>query len=165
MFKDQGRKDKKGRKILGKPFVLHHCYDEIENEEKWKKCDALDVYTLGMNATAAAATIIDDDASSDENKKRSSTPHSVAYTKRPVLGRKATKELMKGEKSGDDNIAKAMDRMANARLEYNEDKKLARTMAAEAEARRVALEERMASARRGGWLWRRRRWPPPSKRA
>ena len=67
---------------------------------------------------------IDDDASSDENKKRSSTPHSVAFTKRPVLGRKAAKELMKGKKSGDDNIAKAMDRMANARLEYNEDKKV-----------------------------------------
>jgi hypothetical protein len=137
LFKDQGRKNKKGRKIFGKAFVLHHCYDELGNEEKWKKRDGLDVHTLGMNATAAAATIIDDDASSDENKKRSSTPHSVAFTKRPVLGRKAAKE--KGKKSGDDDIAKAMDRMANARLEYNKDKKLA-------EARRVALEERMAAA-------------------
>ena len=32
---------------------------------------------------------------------------------------------MKGKKAGDDDIAKAIDRMANARLEYNEDKKLA----------------------------------------
>ena len=107
-----------GRKIFGKSFVLHHCYEELGNEEKWKSCDGLDVHNLGMNATEAA-TIIDDDASSDENKKRSSTPHSVAFTKRSVLGRKAAKELMKGKKSGDDNIAKAMHRMANARLEYN----------------------------------------------
>jgi hypothetical protein len=58
-----------------------------------------------------------------------------------VIGKKASKD-MKGRKVGDNDIAKAMDRMANARLEANKDKKLA--MSLEAKARRVASEERMA---------------------
>src|SRR4051794_19626843 len=91
LFKDEGEKYKKGRKITGKPFVLHHCYEELANEEKWRVRE-LDVHAKGMTATEAA-TIIDDGGSSDDNKKRSSTPHSVAYTKRPLLGKKAAKEL------------------------------------------------------------------------
>jgi hypothetical protein len=50
------------------------------------------VHIKGMNATSEATTIIDDDASSDDNKKRSSTPHSVANTRRPLLGKKAPKK-------------------------------------------------------------------------
>jgi hypothetical protein len=94
------------------------------------------------------ATIINDDASSGEDKKTSSTPHSVANTRRPAIGKKATKDK-KGRKVGDDDITKAMDRMANARLETNKDRKLARSLEAEAEAWRVAFEERIYDGRRG----------------
>jgi hypothetical protein len=52
-----------------------------------------------MNVATEATTIIDDDASSDDNKKRSSTPHLVANTRRPLLGKKAPKE-MRGEDRG-----------------------------------------------------------------
>ena len=135
MFRDEGKKTKKGKKILSKPFTLHHCYDVLAHEEKWTKRGRVDVPTfLAQQATVEATIIDDDDSSGDDRKRRSSTPHSVS--KRPVLGRKAAKEL-KGKKAGDDDIAKAVEKMAKAREEYNEGKK-------EAEARRAALEERLA---------------------
>nr|XP_051201932.1 FAM10 family protein At4g22670-like [Lolium perenne] len=94
------------------------------------------------------ATIIDDDDSSDEGKKRRSTPHSVNNGRRSVLGRKTAK-YMKGKKSGDDDIAIDMERIANARLQGNEDRKVARNLEKEAmdamEAQRAALEERLAA--------------------
>jgi hypothetical protein len=102
-----------------------------------------------MAASATGeATIIDDEDSSEEGKKRSSTPHSVNNARRNVLGRKATKD-MKGKMAGDDDIAIAMERIANARLQANEDRKVARNLEKEAmdamEARRAALEERLAA--------------------
>nr|XP_051211072.1 uncharacterized protein LOC127328519 [Lolium perenne] len=90
LFRDVGKKNKKGNKILGKPFTLHHCYEVLGNEEKWKTRVKLEATTMEANATGDA-TIIDDDDSSDEGKKRSSTPHSVNNGLRNVLGRKAPK--------------------------------------------------------------------------
>jgi hypothetical protein len=144
LYRDEGEYTKKGKKILGKAFTLHHCYEVLGNDEKWKT-RGLDVGTLAMNATGEE-TIIDDENSSDEGKKRSITPHSVTNTTRPVLGKKAAKDL-KGKKAGYDDIAKFMDRIANARLQANEDRKLARNLEGkgESEARRAALEERMAA--------------------
>jgi hypothetical protein len=56
---------------------------------------------------------------------------------------------MKGKKAEDDDIAIAMERLANARLQANEDRKIARNLDKEAmdvmEARRAALEERLAT--------------------
>jgi hypothetical protein len=86
------KRNKKGKKIIGKSFVLHHLYEELGNEEKWKNRDEMDVHKKGMNATAEATTIIDDDASSDENKKRRSTPYSVANTRGPCLERRLSKK-------------------------------------------------------------------------
>jgi hypothetical protein len=60
---------------------------------------------------------------------------------------------LEGKKAEDDEIEKAMDRIANARLQANEDINLLRNL--ETKARRAALEE----TRGGGWHWRRRRWP------
>jgi hypothetical protein len=68
----------------------------LGNEEKWKTVKKLDAATIDMNATGEA-TIIDDDASSEDDKKRSSTPHSVANTRRNILGKKEAKDL-KGKK-------------------------------------------------------------------
>jgi hypothetical protein len=114
MYRDVGKKNKKGNKILGKPFMLHHCYEVLGNEEKWKTRRKLDAETIATNATGEA-TIIDDDDSSEEGKKRSMTPHSVNNARRNMPGRKATKD-MKGKKARDDEIAVAMDRISNARL-------------------------------------------------
>jgi hypothetical protein len=142
-----GKKNKKGNKILRKLFMLHHCYEVLGNEDKWKTRGKLDAATIATNATGEA-TIIDDDDSSEEGKKRSSTPHSVNNARRNVLGRKAAKD-MKGKKAGDDDIAVAMDRFSNARFQANEDRKAARNLEQESmeamEARRVALEERLAA--------------------
>ena len=147
LFRDVGKKNKKGNKILGKPFTLHHCYEVLGNEEKWKTRGKLDAATMAANATGDA-TIIDDDDSSDEGKKRSSTPYSVNNGRRNVHGRKTAKD-MKGKKAGDDDIAMAMERIANARLQANEDRKMQRNLEKEAmdaiEARRAALEERIAA--------------------
>jgi hypothetical protein len=123
--------------------VVHHFYEVLGYKEKWKTRGKLDATSIATNATGEA-TIIDDDASSEEGKKRSSTHHSVANTRRNVLGSKATKHL-KGKKAEDDDIAIAMDRIANARLQANEDMKLARSLEHEVEVRRAALEERIAA--------------------
>jgi hypothetical protein len=143
LYINEGRKTKKGKKILAKPFTFHHCFEVLGNQEKWKT-RGKDVATLAATNTTGEATIIDEDASSDEDcKKRSSTLHLVAFTRRNVLGNKAAKEL-KGKKAEGDDIAKAMDAIANARIQANEDRKLARQLEHEAEARRAASEARMA---------------------
>jgi hypothetical protein len=46
MYRDEGKKTKKGNKILAKPFMLHHCYEVLENEEKWKTHEKLDTATI-----------------------------------------------------------------------------------------------------------------------
>jgi hypothetical protein len=120
----------------------------LGNEEKWKTRGKLDATTMAANATGCEATIIDDDDSSEEGKMRSSTPHSVNNARKSVLGRKAAKD-MTGKKAGDDDIAIAMERLVNARLQANEDRKIARNLEKEAmdamEARRATLEVRLAS--------------------
>jgi hypothetical protein len=141
-----GGEQERQKKNLGKPFTMHHCYDVLANEKKWKTRGKLDAATITTNATGKE-TIIDDDDSSEEGKKRSSTPHSVTNTRRNVLGRKAAKD-MKGKKAGDDDIEIAMDRIANARLQANEDRKVARNLEQEAEARRAALGRGLPPMRR-----------------
>jgi predicted nucleic acid-binding Zn-ribbon protein len=81
-----------------------------------------------------------------------------------MLGRKAIKDL-KGKKAGDDDIAIAMDRIANLRLQANEDRKVARNLEDEVEAQRAALEERLAANKERSWHWRRRRLPTRSTNA
>ena len=142
LFKEEGKENKKGKPIAPRTFVFIHCYDLLCNEEKWKSRDGVEV--LSKNAAAEATINLEEDATSDDNK-RSSTPHSVANTRRPLHGKKAAKD-MKGRKAGDDDIAKEMESLVSARLEANEDRKVARTAEAEAEARRTALEERLAAA-------------------
>jgi hypothetical protein len=80
----------------------------------------------------------------EDGKKRSSSPHSIANTWRNTLGKRAAKDL-KGKKTRDDDIANAMGRIAKARLQANEDRKLARSLDNEVEARRAALEESIAA--------------------
>jgi hypothetical protein len=126
-----GKKNKKGNKILGKTFTMHHCYEVFGNEEKLKTRGKLDAATMAANATGCEATIIDDEDASEQGKKRSSTPHSVNNARRSVLGRKAAKD-MKGKKARDDDIAIAMERLANAGLQANEDRKIARNLEKEA---------------------------------
>ena len=81
MFKERIKKGPNGRLIkdrLGKSFTLHHAFEELENDEKWRARDVLEV-----------PTVVDDgdEACSGEDGKRSPTPNSVARTKRPE-GRK-----------------------------------------------------------------------------
>jgi hypothetical protein len=45
MYRDVGKKSKKGNKILGKPFTMHHCYHGLANEDKWKIHEKLDAAT------------------------------------------------------------------------------------------------------------------------
>jgi hypothetical protein len=59
MFRDVGKKNKKGNNILGNPFMLHRCYEVLGNEQKWKTRGKLDAATMAANATGDA-TISDD---------------------------------------------------------------------------------------------------------
>ena len=109
-------KPKKGKKP-GKPFTLHHCWDELEHDENWKNRDALTIPNRNPKISVEEAKIIvgdeDDDTSSGEEGKRIPTPtNSVANTKRPT-GRKQAKE--KGKKNGDDDMKESLEAMINVR--------------------------------------------------
>jgi hypothetical protein len=57
LFKDKWKKNKKGKKMIGKSFVFHHFYEELGNEEKWKTRDKMCMHTKGMNATAGTIIV------------------------------------------------------------------------------------------------------------
>jgi hypothetical protein len=88
MFRGKGRKNKRGKDVFGKPFTLHHCWKELENCEKWKNRDVLQVPKASTKRSMGDATIldVDDDASSDDDGKRMPTPNSIAKTKDPLEG-------------------------------------------------------------------------------
>lgn len=152
MFKGKPKKGKRGKKGKGgKTFTLHHCWSELENDEKWKNRDLYEVPKKSGKSSVGDA--YDDEASSEEGR-RSPTPNSVAKTKRPN-GRKYAKE--KGKKTRDDDIKKSLDAIMNVRKEMAEDRKMmkqqemealrvAEDRKAAAEERRAAAEERLAAA-------------------
>ena len=72
---------------LGKPFTLHHAYEDLENDEKWKARDVLEVPK--MKASMDDATIVDDDdeVSSGEDGKRSPTPTRLLSPRGRMEGR------------------------------------------------------------------------------
>jgi hypothetical protein len=135
LFRGDGKKNKKGKVIKGKSFVLSHFYKVLEKQEKWKNRKVLEVPKI------AKATIIDgdDDEVSSDGVKRSPTPNLLAKTKIPI-GVKQAKE--KGKKSGDDNINKAIDAILSARKEANEERRMCRDKESALEERRAAAEER-----------------------
>jgi mRNA deadenylase 3'-5' endonuclease subunit Ccr4 len=141
LFKDEGKRNTKHKKVPPRTFVFFHCYDILCNEEKWKNREGMEV----LGRKAAEATMIDVHATSDDDNKRSSTPHSVANTRRPWHGKKAAKD-MRGRKTGDDDIEKGVEKLVNARLEANADRNMARSKEAKDETRMTALEERLAAA-------------------
>jgi hypothetical protein len=51
MYIDEGKKTKKGKQIIAKPFTMHHCYEVLGNEDKWKTRGGLDAATIATNAT------------------------------------------------------------------------------------------------------------------
>ena len=112
---------------------MHHCYAELEHEEKWKNHE--DILKIGKKEQ-----MVDDEdngASSDENGKRS------PMTIRPI-GRKQAKD--KGKKNGDDYIKESMDALVSARREHNEDRRAAKVSISAAEERRAVADERRATA-------------------
>jgi hypothetical protein len=77
-----------------------------------------------MIATMEAHLVGDDnyDEVSSDGVKRSPTHNSVARPQRP-MGVKQAKD-MKGKKSEDDEIKRAMEAMASARKEYTEERRI-----------------------------------------
>lgn len=150
MYKGVGKKTKRGKVAIGKSFVLHHCYAELEHEEKWKNRE--DILKIGKKAQMVEDE--EDGASSDENGKRSPTPNSVAKTKRPI-GRKQAKE--KGKKNGDDYIKESMDALVSTRREHNEERRASKVSILAAEERKVALRRRSGKWKKkpGAWSMRR----------
>jgi hypothetical protein len=111
-------KNEKGKDKKGKGFNLHHCWAELEHDEKWKNRESELPNNKRKNKSSIGdETIVEcDGASSGEE---SPTPNSIAKTKRPD-GRKFAKEIMKGKKSGDDDIQKSLDVLMNARKQMEE---------------------------------------------
>ncbi|CAM0951309.1 unnamed protein product [Alopecurus aequalis] len=138
LYKGVGKKNRRRKVAIGKSFVLHHCYVELEHEEKWKNREG--ILKIGKKAQMVEGE--EDGASSDENGKRSPTPNSIAMTKRPI-GRKQAKE--KGKKNGDDYIKESMDALVSARREHNEDRRASKISISAAEERRAVADERKAT--------------------
>ncbi|KAE8792201.1 Alternative oxidase 1a, mitochondrial [Hordeum vulgare] len=137
LFKGEEKRTKKGKINKGSPFTLPHCYNVLQDDEKWKKREDIDDFDLSKKRKRTIDLEDDDeeDASSEEGKI-SPTPNSVSYSKpkRPDGTKKDAKE--KKRRKGDDELKYDMEAIVNARKEANEERRLA------SEERRVAVEER-----------------------
>jgi hypothetical protein len=156
LFKEKIKKGPNGRLIKdrpGKAFTLHHAYEELENDEKWKSRDFLEVPK--KKASVGDDNIVDDgyEASSSEDGKRSSTPNSIARFKRLEV-RKMAKEKAK-KKLGVDVIKDSLDAMMKHRKDMNEERKMMRVNEMEelkwlrralADERSSVADERRAAA-------------------
>ncbi|KAE8784892.1 Alternative oxidase 1a, mitochondrial [Hordeum vulgare] len=144
LFQGEEKKTKKGRMNKGRPFTLHHCYEVLKDDEKWKPREGVNEET---NKHKRSIDLDDDDAeASSYDGKRSLTPNSVAYSKpkRPNGGKKDAKE--KKKRKGNDELTIAMEAIVNARKEANEVRKMARNQDAMDNVRRLATEERKVVA-------------------
>jgi hypothetical protein len=132
MFKT--RENKKGKKDKkGKSFTLHHCWTELEHDEKWTSRDAPTKKNVKINI--GDFDVGDDDSSEDEDTFATS----VAKTMKP-MGRQAAKEKMKGKKTGDDDIQQSCNILMESRRKMNGERKAM-------EERRAAIEERRVAAK------------------
>ncbi|KAE8799426.1 glutathione S-transferase T3-like [Hordeum vulgare] len=154
LFKGRLKKGAKKDGKKGRTFTLHHCWKELENDEKWKNRDIYEIPNGKNKLKSSLGDLVDVDGDvssddEDDDEQRSPTPNSVAKTKRPD-GRKAAKEKMKGKKAGDDDIRKSLDAIMSTRMELNEKREAIKMKqmeeAKETELRKVAVEERKAAA-------------------
>ncbi|KAE8796034.1 UDP-glycosyltransferase 73C6 [Hordeum vulgare] len=142
LFKGKEKKTKKGNIKKGGPFTLPHCYEELKDDEKWKKRDGIDDVDESNKRKKIIELDHDEEEASSDDDKRIPTPNSVTYSKpkRPNGCKKDGKE--KKKRKGGDELKNAIEAIVKARKEANEVRKMARTQDAAAEERRLADEER-----------------------
>jgi ppGpp synthetase/RelA/SpoT-type nucleotidyltranferase len=75
---------KEVKEVHRKPFTLHHCWAELEHDEKYKNRDVLEVPKRSTKSSMGEATILDDNEASSEDGKRRPTQNSVAKNRRRV---------------------------------------------------------------------------------
>jgi hypothetical protein len=122
----------------------------LEKEEKWRPRDM----EVPMRAKMEPHLVgDDDDEASSDGVKRSPMPSLAARPNKRPMGVKQAKEL-KGRKSGDDDIKKAMEAMVSACKAYTKEKRLEKAMVSVAEERRAAAEERRLALEEKKFLWR-----------
>jgi hypothetical protein len=130
-------KNKSGKP--GKSFTLFHCFDILENEEKWKNRSSTEI----PNKRKTPSSSVDTDEGSSIP-----TPLSSVTRKRSE-GRKKAKEIR--AKGGDIVYKESLDNMMEMRKELaNERRELKHREIEErkdAVERRVATKERMAAAK------------------
>ncbi|KAE8802840.1 hypothetical protein D1007_21375 [Hordeum vulgare] len=129
LFQGKGKKGDKKKK--GKPFTLHHCWSDLENE----KLKNRDLYEIPNKRKAVA---VDED---DENDGSGEDNVAKPKTKRPD-GRKKEK----CSKLGDNDLKDGFEAIVNARKEYAGEKKMLNSQEIEernaAEGRKIAADER-----------------------
>ncbi|KAE8819181.1 putative receptor protein kinase ZmPK1 [Hordeum vulgare] len=108
LFIGEEKKTKKGNIKKRRPFTLSHCYEELKDDEKWKKREDIDDVDESNKRKKTIELDHDDEEASSDDGKRSSTPNSVSYSKpkRPDGFKKDAKE--KKKRKGDDEIKNAM---------------------------------------------------------
>ncbi|KAE8774104.1 Alternative oxidase 1a, mitochondrial [Hordeum vulgare] len=146
LFKGEEKKTKKGNIKKGRPFTFPHCYEELKDDEKWKKRDGIDDVDESNKRKKTIELDHGQEETSSDDGKRSPIPNSVSYSKpkRPDGCKKDAKE--KKKRKGDDELKNAMESIVKARKEANEVRKMARTQDAAAEERRLTAEERRVAA-------------------
>lgn len=104
MFKGEDKKTKKENIKKGRPFTLPHCYEELKDDEKWKKRDGIDDVDESNKRKKTIELDHDEEEASSDDGKRSPTPNSVSYSKpkRPDGCKKDAKE--KKKRKGDDDL-------------------------------------------------------------
>ncbi|KAE8794374.1 Alternative oxidase 1a, mitochondrial [Hordeum vulgare] len=141
----KGEEDQEKEHQEGRPFTLPHCYEELKDDEKWKKRDGIDDVDESNKRKRTIVLDHDEEEASNDDGKRSPTPNSVSYSKpkQPDGCKKDAKE--KKKMKGDDEIKNAMEAIVKAKKEAKEVRKRARTQDAATEERRLAAEERKAT--------------------
>jgi hypothetical protein len=54
------RRARRERRWHGMPFTLHHCWAELEHDEKWKNNDVLEVPKISTKTSMGDAIVVDD---------------------------------------------------------------------------------------------------------
>ncbi|KAE8810973.1 UDP-glycosyltransferase 73C6 [Hordeum vulgare] len=146
LLKGEEKKTKKGNIKKGRPFTLPHCYEELKDDEKWKKLDNIDDVDGSNKRKKTIELDHDEEEASSDDSKRSPTPNSVSYSKPKLTdGCKKDAKEEKKRKWGDE-LKNAMEAIVKAIKEENEVRKMVRTQDDATEKWRLAAEKRTVVA-------------------
>ncbi|KAE8779707.1 hypothetical protein D1007_47279 [Hordeum vulgare] len=89
LFKGRLKKGAKKDGKKGRTFTLHHCWKELENDEKWKNRDIYEIPNGKNKLKSSLGDLVDVDGDvssddEDDDEQRSPTPNSLQRRRGPM---------------------------------------------------------------------------------